>query len=178
MQEMWQVGDSLKPTAGDRAAIDVTAWVSRLIDGFKSRQATVGIVGLGYVGLPLACAVARKGFSVLGVDIDDTKIARLNEGKSYLSDVKPDDVADFVRAGRLAATSDFSRLAGVGAVILGVPTPLTRQREPDLTFVRRTGEAIVPHLRRGQLVVLESTTYPGTTRDVLRPILERGGLRS
>jgi UDP-N-acetyl-D-glucosamine dehydrogenase len=172
------VTNGLKPTAGDRTVIDVADWLACLIDGFKSRQARVGIVGLGYVGLPLACAVAEKGFSVLGVDIDDTKVARLNEGKSYLSDVKADDVAALVRAGRLAATSDFSHLAAVGAIILCVPTPLTRQREPDLTFVRRTGESIAPHLRRGQLVVLESTTYPGTTRDVLRPILERGGLRS
>jgi len=154
------------------------AWMSSLIEAFKAHTATIGIIGLGYVGLPLACTVAKKGFSVLGFDIDASKVARLNEGQSYINHINAADVPQLRRDGRLAATGDFSRLAEVDAIILCVPTPLTRQRDPDLTFVVQTTEAIARHLQRGQLIVLESTTYPGTSRDVMRPILERGQLRS
>jgi UDP-N-acetyl-D-glucosamine dehydrogenase len=163
-----------------RAAADAkaAAWVASLVENFRSHRASIGIIGLGYVGLPLACAVAKKGFPVLGFDIDPTKVDRINEGKSYISYIKADEIAGLRQSGRLAATADYWRLLEVDAIILCVPTPLTRQREPDLTFVIRTTESIAPHLKRGQLVVLESTTYPGTTSEILRPILERGGLRS
>ena len=168
----------LETVARDWPDAEKAAWVSSLIEAFKAHTATIGIIGLGYVGLPLACTVAKKGFSVLGFDIDASKVARLNEGQSYINHINAADVPQLRRDGRLAATGDFSRLAEVDAIILCVPTPLTRQRDPDLTFVVQTTEAIAPHLQRGQLIVLESTTYPGTSRDVMRPILERGQLRS
>jgi UDP-N-acetyl-D-glucosamine dehydrogenase len=152
--------------------------VASLIDRFKAHQATIGVIGLGYVGLPLGCAMAGKGFSVLGFDIDPAKVEVINSGSSYISHVDAGQIARLRAAGHLAATADFTRLAACDAIILCVPTPLTRQREPDLTFVVRTTESVLPHLRPGQLVVLESTTYPGTTREVMRPILERSGLKS
>jgi UDP-N-acetyl-D-glucosamine dehydrogenase len=157
-----------------RVPVSVDALVAR----FKARQARIGIIGLGYVGLPLVRAVAERGFGALGFDIDRTKIDILNAGGSYIRHISGETIAELHRAGRFEATDDFSRLGEVDAIILCVPTPLTRQREPDLTYVVNTTESIVPHLRRGQLVVLESTTYPGTTREVMRPILERSGLRS
>jgi UDP-N-acetyl-D-glucosamine dehydrogenase len=168
----------LETVARDWPDAEKAAWVSSLIEAFKAHTATIGIIGLGYVGLPLACTVAKKGFSVLGFDTDATKVARLNEGQSYINHINAADVAQLRRDGRLAATGDFSRLAEVDAILLCVPTPLTRQRDPDLTFVVQTTEAIASYLQRGQLIVLESTTYPGTSRDVMRPILERGRLRS
>lgn len=152
--------------------------VASIVSRFRAHRATIGIMGLGYVGLPLACTIARKGFSVLGFDIDDSKVDQINAGTSYIGHISSDEIGEMRKTGRFAATCDFSRLGEVDAIILCVPTPLTRHREPDLTYVTQTTESIAPHLRRGQLVVLESTTYPGTTRDVLRPILERGGLRS
>ena len=152
--------------------------IATLIERFRTHKATIGVIGLGYVGLPLGCAMGRKGFSVLGFDIDPTKVELINAGSSYLSHIDGREIAELRRAGHLAATADFGRLAECDAIILCVPTPLTRQREPDLGFVARTTETILPHLRPGQLVVLESTTYPGTTRDVMRPILERSGLKS
>lgn len=155
-----------------------TEVLSAIVERFKAHTATVAVVGLGYVGLPLACTVARKGFSVLGFDIDAMKVGQLNAGKSYIGHIDAGEISELRNAGRLAATGDFSRIAEADAIILCVPTPLTRHREPDLSFVVQTTEAIAPHLRRGQLIVLESTTYPGTSRDILRPILERRGLRS
>lgn len=152
--------------------------VASIVDRFRAHRATVGIMGLGYVGLPLACTIARKGFSVLGFDIDATKVDQINAGTSYIGHISSDEIAEMRKTGRFEASGDFSRLGEVDAIILCVPTPLTKHREPDLTYVTQTTESIAPHLRHGQLVVLESTTYPGTTRDVLRPILERGGLRS
>jgi UDP-N-acetyl-D-glucosamine dehydrogenase len=149
--------------------------VSSIVHRFHAHQAAIGILGLGYVGLPLACTIARKGFSVLGFDIDLAKVDQINAGVSYIGHISSDEIAEMRKAGRFAATSDYARLKEVDAIILCVPTPLTRHREPDLTYVVQTTEAIAPHLKPGQLIVLESTTYPGTTRDVLRPILERNG---
>ncbi len=151
---------------------------SVLFRAIQERTAKIGVIGMGYVGLPLACACAGQGFAVLGVDIDRGKVARLNAGESYIRHIAPARIAGMVASGRFGATAEFGRLAEVDAIILCVPTPLTRQREPDLSFVAGTTEAVARHLRRGQLVVLESTTYPGTTREVMRPILERGGLVS
>ena len=152
--------------------------VDALIAGFHGRTAKIGIIGLGYVGLPLLRAAAEHGFSALGFDIDRAKVELLNSGGSYLGHISSDSIAALRQSGHLAATADFSRLGEVDAIILCVPTPLTRHREPDLGFIVSTTEAVTPHLRRGQLIVLESTSYPGTTREVMRPILERSGLRS
>ena len=145
---------------------------------FVACDAVVGVIGLGYVGLPLVGAVAGAGFRVVGFDIDAEKAALLNAGRSYIRHIPDAAIAALVESRRFRATADFAAIAEVDAVLICVPTPLTRHREPDLSYVIGTAEAIAPHLRRGQLVVLESTTYPGTTREVMLPILERGGLKS
>ncbi len=152
--------------------------VDAMIERFRNHNARIGVVGLGYVGLPLLRAAAERGFFALGFDIDRAKVEALNDGRSYIRHISAESIAALRDNGRLSATDDFSRLTEVDAIILCVPTPLTRQREPDLTHVVSTAEAVARHLRRGHLAVLESTTYPGTTREVLRPILERRGLRS
>ena len=152
--------------------------VDVLVAACRERTAKLGIIGLGYVGLPLLLTAAERGFSALGFDIDRAKVAVLNAGGSYLSHISADSIAAVRQSGRFAATADFSRLGEADAIILCVPTPLTRQREPDLSFIISTTEAVAPQLRRGQLIVLESTSYPGTTRDIMQPILERSGLRS
>ena len=145
---------------------------------FSSRKATFGVIGLGYVGLPLALAAHRAGFSVIGFDIDRTKAELIDNGGSPMHTLPAERVAAARARGDFRATHDFSQIAKVNALAICVPTPLSRHREPDLSFIERTGEAIAPHLKRGQLVVLESTTYPGTTRDVLKPILEKSGLKA
>ena len=142
------------------------------------KTAKIGILGLGYVGLPLACLFAEKGFQVTGFDVDPAKIRQLAAGKSYIRHIGTKRVAPLVKSGAFAASDDFSRLGRMDVLIICVPTPLTRHREPDLQFIVKTGEAIARYLRPGQLVVLESSTYPGTTTELLKPILERGGLRS
>jgi len=142
------------------------------------RVARVGVIGLGYVGLPLAKAIAEAGFTVTGFDIDPVKVTALNAGGSYIPYLAADELAALVRAGRLEASADFARIAGVEVILICVPTPLTRQREPDLSYVVGTLEAILPHLTPGRLLILESTTWPGTTEQVLRPRLEARGLRS
>ena len=158
--------------------LTVPVSVDVLVARFRAHQAKIGVIGLGYVGLPLVRAVAERGFHALGFDIDATKIAVLNAGGSYIRHISPDGIAALRGSGRFEASADFARLAEVDAILLCVPTPLTRQREPDLTYVVRTTQSVAPHLRPGQLVVLESTTYPGTTREVMQPILEQGGMRS
>ncbi|MCK5276515.1 MAG: nucleotide sugar dehydrogenase, partial [Alphaproteobacteria bacterium] len=145
---------------------------------FLDRTARIGVVGLGYVGLPLAEAFAREGFSVTGFDIDEAKARLLNEGRTYIRHIPDARIAAIVDSGKFRASTDYSDAADMDAILICVPTPLTRFREPDLKFVVSTGEAIAPHLRAGQLIVLESTTWPGTTTEVLKPILEAGGLRS
>jgi UDP-N-acetyl-D-glucosamine dehydrogenase len=144
----------------------------------EAREAVVGIVGLGYVGLPLAMAAAEAGFRVVGFDIDADKVRLLNDGRSYVGTVPSPRIGAQHQDGRFRASADFSELAGCDAVAICVPTPLTRQREPDLSAVRATARAIAATLRPGQLIVLESTTYPGTTREVVIPILEGGGMKS
>lgn len=136
---------------------------------------TIAIVGLGYVGLPLCLQFARSGVSVLGLDIDARKVARLNAGKSYIRHIPGAQVKALVETGSFKASTDFRRLKAVEAVLICVPTPLKKDhRTPDLSFVLKTGRSIAVHLQRGQLVVLESTTYPGTTENELRQVLERG----
>ncbi len=143
-----------------------------------AREARVGVIGLGYVGLPLVGAMAMRGFAVTGFDIDAEKVALLNAGRSYIRHIPDETIGRLVGRHGFRAVTDFAELAAVDAIIICVPTPLTRHREPDLDYIVQTTEAIAPHLRQGHLIVLESTTYPGTTRDVMRPILERGGLKS
>jgi UDP-N-acetyl-D-glucosamine dehydrogenase len=145
---------------------------------FVDRSATIGIIGLGYVGLPLADAICGRGFRVVGFDIDPAKIATLKAGRSYIQHIGESAVRALVDEGRFDPTVDFARLAEVDAILICVPTPLDAHREPDLSYVVATTEAVAAHLRPGQLIVLESTTYPGTTTEVMRPILERGGLVS
>ncbi|MGH7587766.1 MAG: nucleotide sugar dehydrogenase [Gemmatimonadota bacterium] len=139
-------------------------------------EALVGVVGMGYVGLPLSLAFAERGFRVLGFDVDPTKVEALSRGESYISHLDGGRVQEAVREGRLAATGDFERLSEPDAILICVPTPLTPHREPDMQYVERTIEQIGARLRPGQLVVLESTTYPGTTDELLRPVLETSGL--
>jgi UDP-N-acetyl-D-glucosamine dehydrogenase len=148
-----------------------------LMDRLCRRQAIIGIIGLGYVGLPLCIAIAKSGSRVLGFDIDAAKTDQLSTGISYIKHIPSSTVREVNELGRFAATSDFSRLKEADAILICVPTPLTAHLEPDLSYVASTAEVITKHLRRGQLVVLESTTYPGTTRELLRPILERGGFK-
>jgi UDP-N-acetyl-D-glucosamine dehydrogenase len=143
-----------------------------LIARFQSREAIIGTVGLGYVGLPLILTFGARGFKNIGFDIDPTKVDKLNRGESYIKHVSASAIRELVDAGRLDATTDFSRIQDVDAVLLCVPTPLNRNREPDMQYVESTARGIGPHLRRGQIVVLESTTYPGTTDELLVPILE------
>src|SRR6476620_9276234 len=134
----------------------------------KALRTKIAIVGLGYVGLPLSLQFARSGVTVLGLDVDSEKVDALNQGRSYIKHVPKETVAEQVNAGRLEAATDFSRVNEVDAVIICVPTPLNKNRDPDLSFILQTGRAIAPHLLKGTLVVLESTTYPGTTDENLR----------
>ena len=149
-----------------------------LRDALLRRTATIGIVGLGYVGLPLALTAVAAGFRVLGFDIDAPRVARLNAGESLIRHIPAARMAEAVASRRFAATAAFDRLDEPDAILICVPTPLTRHREPDLSFVAATARSIARRLRPGQLVVLESTTYPGTTEEVVKPILEAAGLRS
>ncbi|AZO19943.1 nucleotide sugar dehydrogenase [Mesorhizobium sp. M1E.F.Ca.ET.045.02.1.1] len=149
-----------------------------LLNRISTRAAQVGVIGLGYVGLPLAVAIARAGFPVSGFDIEAQKVESLNNGHSYIEAVTSTALAGQVASGRFRATADFAELADCDVIIICVPTPLTKNREPDLSFVKNTAGTIAKHLRLGQLIVLESTTYPGTTDDVIKPILEQTGLRS
>jgi UDP-N-acetyl-D-glucosamine dehydrogenase len=149
-----------------------------LLNTIVGKTAKIGVLGLGYVGLPLACLFAERGFFVTGYDVDPTKVSQLLAGKSYIKHIGSKRVAPLVRSTHLTASADFASLAQMDVIIICVPTPLTRHREPDLQFIVKTGEAIARTLRPGQLVILESSTYPGTTRDVLKPLLEATGLRS
>ena len=139
----------------------------------------IGICGLGYVGLPLALPFAKMGVEVIGLDVDEKKINAINRGESYIAHIEGSSIRELVEAGRFRASLDFSEVRRLDAILICVPTPLTIHREPDLSYVLKTGESIAPHLQRGALVVLESTTYPGTTVQELLPVLERGsGLKA
>lgn len=147
-----------------------------LIAGFRDHTATIGVIGLGYVGLPLVIAFSDAGFRVLGFDIDAAKVESLKAGRSGIRHIPDETVERMVASGRFDATDAFGRLDEPDAILICVPTPLTRHRDPDLSYVARTADAIAAALRPGQLVILESTTYPGTTDEVVKPILEAGGL--
>jgi len=149
-----------------------------LLERIKDRRARVGVIGLGYVGLPLALLFEEAGFPVLGLDVDPNKPEALHRGESYIRHIGADKVARAFRTGRIEATTDFDRLSECDAVLVCVPTPLGRHREPDLSYIRSTAQEVARRLRPGQLVVLESTTYPGTTREELLPVFEERGLVS
>ena len=143
----------------------------RLIDRIRGRQARVGVVGLGYVGLPLVHEFSTQGFTVTGFDIDRRKVDMLNAGESYVGHIPSEMIASHIQSGRFSATTDFDKLAQIDCIIICVPTPLTAMKEPDLSYIESTARSIATRLRKGHLVVLESTTYPGTTREVVLPIL-------
>jgi len=148
-----------------------------LEEKIEGRTVVIGVIGLGYVGLPLAVSFLRVGVRVLGFDIDKEKIASISQGESYLTTLSSRDLSRYVEEGIFSATADFSRLSRPDAILICVPTPLGEGREPDLSFVINTTKEISRYLRKGQLVVLESTSYPGTTEEVLLPILERAGMK-
>jgi len=150
----------------------------RLEAKFRRHGARVGVIGLGYVGLPLVKTFLERGFPVTGFDIDPRKVRSLNAGRSYIRHISTAELGAFLRSRKFRATTDFRLLRRMDAIIICVPTPLDSHRNPDLSYVLRTTATVAAHLRRGQLVVLESTTYPGTTEDEMRPILEAGGLRA
>lgn len=147
-----------------------------LLERVERKEALIGIVGMGYVGLPLAAAFCNVGCRVLGFDLDPAKVDALNRGESYIRHIDETVLSPFIRSGKLEATLDMARLAEADAILICVPTPLSHHYDPDLSFVVSTTETIARHLRKGQLVVLESTTYPGTTAEVMKPILEANGL--
>jgi UDP-N-acetyl-D-glucosamine dehydrogenase len=149
-----------------------------LLDRISSHQAVVGIVGQGYVGLPLSLVFNEAGFRVVGVDLDPAKVDALNLGESYIKHIGADRVASAINSGKFRATADFDELRNCDAVLICVPTPLGQHREPDLSFVLESTKAVAQRLRKGQLIVLESTTYPGTTDEDCLPILEATGLRT
>jgi len=151
--------------------------LEKLVRKIENREAVIGVVGLGYVGLPLVREFSAGGARVLGFDVDEKKIRKLLAGRSYIDHIPSSTVKEIVSQGRFDATTDFSRLAEADCILICVPTPLTKMREPDMSFVETTARTIAETLRRGQLVVLESTTYPGTTREVMLPLLEESGLK-
>lgn len=148
-----------------------------LAEKISSRKAVAGIVGLGYVGLPLAMEFGRAGFQVLGFDVQQEKIELLNQGTSYIQDVSSDLLAPLVASGQFSATNDFSKLAEMDTINICVPTPLRKTKDPDMSFIVNSTEQIAKYLRPGTLVILESTTYPGTTDELVLPILEKSGLK-
>jgi len=148
--------------------------IKRLIE---DRGARVGVIGLGYVGLPLAVEFARKGFSAVGFEVDERKADSINRGESYIGDVPSEVLADVVKSERLRATIDFDHLSSCDAIIICVPTPLRKTKEPDISYILAAAGEIQKRLRRGQLIILESTTYPGTTDEVLLPMFEEAGMK-
>jgi len=151
--------------------------IKQLLAKIEAKEAVVSVVGLGYVGLPLVREFTRGGARVLGFDVDSAKVKALRAGRSYIEHIPSDEIKQMLRSKRFEATTDFDRLGEADCILICVPTPLTRMREPDMTYVEATARQIARRLRRGQLVVLESTTYPGTTREVMLPILAESALR-
>jgi len=149
-----------------------------LLERIRAKQAKVGVIGLGYVGLPLAVEFAHRGFDTTGFDIDESKTHAINGGQSYIPDVAAKDLSGVVDAGKLRATTDMAQLANMDVIDIAVPTPLRKTKDPDLSYVVKAVEACAATLRTGQLVILESTTYPGTTDEVVQPMLEAKGLKA
>src|SRR6185369_11959607 len=148
----------------------------KILNKLNERRAVVGVIGLGYVGLPLAVEFATAGLSVIGFDLDQSRVDAINAGRSYIPDVPTENVGSLVKSGKLAASTDFANLAKTDAVIICVPTPLRKTKEPDISYILAAAEQVKNHLHSPQLIVLESTTYPGTTDEVLLPMLEETGL--
>ena len=163
------------PTPRRRAAAKTPSAI--LEQRLENRTARLAVIGLGYVGLPLAVELAQAGYEVHGIDIDDKRVKLLNQGRSYIQDVPTADVTALVRQKRLVATTDFSVLKRCDTVNICVPTPLSKQRDPDVSFIVAAATEVAKHLHKGQLVILESTTYPGTTEELLLPMLAESGLR-
>ena len=147
-----------------------------LKDCIARRTARIGVIGLGYVGLPLAVEFANAGFKVTGIDVQESRVAELNAGHSYIQDVPTDTVSEHVRKGALSATADFSVIAELDTINICVPTPLRKTKDPDMSYIVAAGEAIARYAHPGMLIILESTTYPGTTDELLKPMLEKAGL--
>ncbi|RMF26028.1 MAG: nucleotide sugar dehydrogenase, partial [Chloroflexi bacterium] len=147
-----------------------------MLEGVEHTQ--VAVIGLGYVGLPLATALAAVGHTVVGIDVNADRVRRINQGQNYIPDVSDEELAELVAAGRLRATTDYDALREVEAIFICVPTPLDAMRAPDLSYIVKASEGIARRLQPGHLVVLQSTTYPGTTEEVVLPILERSGLKA
>ena len=142
------------------------------------KAAQIAVIGLGYVGLPLAVEFARTGFQVTGIDVDGNRVEAISQGQSYLADVTGEAVAEAVSAKRLQATTDYGVLSGIDVIFICVPTPFDAMKAPDLSYIRAAAEGIAAHLRRGQLIILQSTTFPGTTEEVVKPLLERNGMQA
>ncbi|MDP8981811.1 MAG: nucleotide sugar dehydrogenase [Acidobacteriota bacterium] len=162
----------MQTTLGTRTAAEV------LEEKIAQRTARVGIVGLGYVGLPLAVEFAKAGFSVTGIDLNDEKVASLNRGDSYIQDIASDLLRPLVESGKLRATTDFSVIAGLDTINIAVPTPLRKTKDPDMSYIVSACQEIARYLGPGKLVILESTTYPGTTDELVLPMLEKAGLKA
>jgi len=148
-----------------------------LIDSIKHKKACVAVIGLGYVGLPTAVELARAGFKVCGIDVNGGKIKSVNSGKTYITDITDDELKNVLKTGNLKAYNDFHILKDADVILICVPTPLDKNKIPDVSYIRSSTDAIANHLKKGQLVILESSTYPGTTREVVLPILEKTGLK-
>ena len=178
-QTLDQTPDLLRePGAGPQLAPEARSFGADLFERLESREARVAVVGLGYVGLPLAAAACRAGFRVLGFDVDASKISKLKLGQSPVGTVPNDTITTISADGQFTPTADVESLRAADVIIICVPTPLDRHRNPDMSYIVGTGKMLTPVLRPGQLVVLESTTYPGTTDEVLKPILEETGLKA
>jgi UDP-N-acetyl-D-glucosamine dehydrogenase len=149
----------------------------QLTEKIRNKTARVGVVGLGYVGLPLAVEFGKAGFTVVGLDLSEGKVATLNKGESYIQDVATEEVRELVHAKRLSATTDFAAVRDLDTINICVPTPLRKTKDPDMSYIVSATEDIAKHFTPGKLVILESTTYPGTTDELVRPILEKGGLK-
>ncbi len=150
----------------------------KLRDRIADRTAHVAIIGLGYVGLPLATAFAKAGFRTIGIEVNQRKVDAITAGRSYIPDVPDDDLIPHIQSGRLTATSDYDALREADAIFICVPTPYDAQRAPDLSYIQAASYGIRPRMKSGQLVVLQSTTYPGTTEEIVQPILEKSGLKA
>ena len=148
-----------------------------LLDKIENKQAVFGVIGLGYVGLPLAVEFANAGFKVIGIDVDEDRVAKINRGENFIQDVDDKELANAVKTGKLAATTDYSSLRHIDAVSIAVPTPLNKTKDPDISFILQVNEQIGKYLHKNLVVILESTTYPGTTRELILPTLESTGLR-
>src|ERR1017187_10162610 len=155
----------------------VRATQDLLTEKIRSHTAKVGVVGLGYVGLPLAMEFAKAGFSVTGIDVQPSKVDELNAGRSYIQDVPSETLRPYVQSGTFRATMDFSVIAELDTVNIAVPTPLRKTKDPDMSYIMAAAEEVARYAHPGLLVILESTTYPGTTEEVLLPILEKQGMK-